>query len=190
MSNYFMKVNKELFKSGLSPLEILIVSQIEEFNINTGDCFISDATLAENFGVSESTVKRAIKALEEKGYITRETRNVKGGKVRHMRIAKTYKCQNEPCTSVKMNFDKVQNDTIKDNIKHNSLKDNYGLLPSGNKPGATLPAAKAPTNKPAGEITVAQLAAMGARYEISWDDCARIAKARIIDTGAEFIIKQ
>jgi predicted transcriptional regulator len=57
-----------------------------EFCANTGNCFISDKALAENFGVSESTIKREIKKLEEMGLITRETKAVKGGKERHMRV--------------------------------------------------------------------------------------------------------
>lgn len=57
-----------------------------EFQTNTGDCFISDKVLAENFCISESTIKREIKKLEDLGYITRETKNVKGGKERHMRV--------------------------------------------------------------------------------------------------------
>ena len=129
MENVFLKVNKDLFTLGLNPTEILILAQVAEFQTNTGDCFISDKTLAEQFGVSESTIKREVKALEEKGFIKRETRNVKGGRERHMTVNyqkltsvklsldNSNKAQNEPCTSVKMSFDKEQIDTIKDNIK-------------------------------------------------------------------------
>ena len=144
--NYFLKVDKELFKLGLNPTEILLLAQIMEFNTNTGDCFISNKTLAENFGVSESTIKRELEKLEKLGYITRETRNIKGGKERHMvvntdkltsakmSLVDTNKVQNEPCTRLKMNFDKVQNEPIKDNIRDKELKDNNSvLLPSGNK---------------------------------------------------------
>ena len=144
--NYFLKVDKELFKLGLNPTEILLLAQIMEFNNNTGDCFISNKTLAENFGVSESTIKRELEKLEKLGYITRETRNIKGGKERHMvvntdkltsakmSLVNANKVQNEPCTRLKMSFDKVQNEPIKDNIKDKELKDNNCvLLPSGNK---------------------------------------------------------
>jgi predicted transcriptional regulator len=57
-----------------------------EFQNNTGDCFISDSTLAANFGVSESTITRALKALEAKGLITRETKNTRSGKERHISV--------------------------------------------------------------------------------------------------------
>ena len=136
--NYFLKVDKDLFKLGLNPTEILLLAQISEFQTNTGVCFMSDKALAENFGVSESTIKRELKKLEELGFITRTTKNIKGGKERVMKVntdqitklklslVENNKAQNEPCTSVKLSFDKGQNDTIKDNIKDN-LKDNIGV---------------------------------------------------------------
>lgn len=151
MSNYFLKVDKALFGSGLNPLEILLVSQIAEFQTNTGDCFISDKTLADNFGVSESTVKRELKKLEELGYITRETKNIKGGRERHMVINKdkltsvklslddSNKAQNEPCTKLKMSLDKGQNDTIKDNINNIKEKDNNGVVFQPMAESTTLP---------------------------------------------------
>lgn len=101
----FLKVDKDLFGVGLNPIEILIVSQVIEFNTNTGDCFISDKQLADQFGVSDKTVSRALSHLEELGYIKRETRNIKGGKERH--ILQGTKCplynrQNVPCTTDKL----------------------------------------------------------------------------------------
>lgn len=139
MTNYFLKVNKDLFKRGLNPLEILLISQIAEFQGNTGDCFISDKALAENFGVSESTITRTLKALESKGYIVRETKNVKGGKERHIKVNE--RKLKEDSTTSKMTLDggiqaskcllstsnltvdNKQNDLIKDNIKYKE-KDN------------------------------------------------------------------
>ena len=142
MTNLFLKVNKDLFKLGLNPTEILILAQVMEFNNNTGDCFISDKQLAENYGVSEKTISRTIKGLEDKGFLTRDTRNVKGGKQRHMLVNQkkieeiltrdkmtldnTNNGQNDSCTTDKMTGDKGQNDLIKDNIKDKKLKDNYG----------------------------------------------------------------
>lgn len=86
MTNKFLMVNKDLFGWGLSPIEILIVSQVMEYQRTTGDCFMSDQALAALFGVSASTVSRALAALEEKGLLQRETKNIKGGRERHMRI--------------------------------------------------------------------------------------------------------
>ncbi len=86
MTNVFLKVNKGLFSMGLNPTEILILAQIIEFQTNTGDCFISDNQLASMFGVSESTIKREVKKLEDLGFITRETKNIKGGRERHIKV--------------------------------------------------------------------------------------------------------
>jgi hypothetical protein len=46
-NNNFLKVDKGLFKLGLAPVDILVMSQIEEFNRTTGDCFMSDKAMAE-----------------------------------------------------------------------------------------------------------------------------------------------
>jgi DNA-binding transcriptional MocR family regulator len=124
-----------------------------EYDTNTGKCFISDATLAEAFGVSAKTISRAIGNLEAKGFIKRETKNVKGGKERIMmpviaaiekaltkdnlsidedqpQSAQGTKC---PLTTDNLTLDKGQNDLIKDNIKDNQKDNNSVLLPKGNK---------------------------------------------------------
>lgn len=148
MANYYLQVDKNLFNMGLTPVEILLIAQIAEFQRNTGDCFMSDKALADNFGVSESTIKRELKRLEELGFISRDTKNVKGGRERHMTVnqdkineeltkrnlslVNTNKAQNEPCTSVKMSFDKGQIDTIKDNINKIIEKDNNSGVISAN----------------------------------------------------------
>lgn len=167
MTNLFMKVNKDLFNLGLNPTEILILAQVIEFNTNTGDCFISDKVLADNFGVSESTIKREVKKLEELGFIVRETRNVKGGRERHIKVNlskieekltsiklsldDTNKVQNELCTSVNLPLVKGQNDTIKDNIKDN-LKDNYQEALTANAVKTSIEGPGEKENKPDGSV--------------------------------------
>lgn len=140
MTNIFLQVNKDYFQLGLNPTGILLLAQIAEYNRTTGDFFMSDKVLAEQFGVSESTVKRELKKLEEEfGFITRETKNVRGGRERHIKIninkieeklasvkmsldecekVELDDSQGSKCTlsSVKMNLVKGQIDTIKDNI--------------------------------------------------------------------------
>lgn len=106
-----------------------------EFDTNTGNCFISDEALTEIFGISKSTVSREIKVLESKGFITRQTVNVKGGRKRTMTV--NYNkieealtsvnltldgCQQDSncvLSSVNLTVDNKQNDSIKDNIKDN-----------------------------------------------------------------------
>lgn len=131
----FLKVDKELFGKGLTPIELLIYSQVVEFNTNTGDCFISDEKIAEQFGVSVSTANRAIKHLVELGYITKETKNVHNGKERHLKptVKMTNADDDKKAATVKMTnaqqsnlpLRNSQNDLIKDNnLKDNNLKDN------------------------------------------------------------------
>lgn len=86
MTNIFLKVNKDLFKLGLNPTEILLMAQVMEYQVNTGDFFMSDELLAGEFGVSVSTISRAIKALKEKHLLIVETKYVRGGRERHIQI--------------------------------------------------------------------------------------------------------
>lgn len=138
MPNVFLKVSKDLFKKGLNPTEILILAQIIEFETNTGDCFISDKQLAEQFGVSESTISRELKKLENDGYIVRETKNTKNGKERHIHLASGNLTNgNETNNSARVNlliaqesiclFPNRQNDLIKDNPNKIKEKDNIGF---------------------------------------------------------------
>lgn len=132
MSNSFLKIDKDLFKLKLNPTEILVLSQIMEFQRTTGDCFISDKVMANSFGVSESTISRALKNLENKEFVERKTKNIKGGKERHLshnlnkinEALTTVKLtvdnqQNEVCTTSKLTVDNQQNDLIKENIEDN-----------------------------------------------------------------------
>lgn len=133
----FLRIDKGLFGLGLSPIEILVYSQIEEFNRTTGDCFISNATMAKNFSVSEKTVARALDALEDRGLIVRHTKNTQKGKERHIALAKDkMSFANETLESAKDKMSLAertncplrngQNDSIKDNLKEKE-KENIGV---------------------------------------------------------------
>lgn len=84
----FTPVNTAYRESGLKPLEILIMSTLDGFKNNGEDCWISDDTLANWYGVERKTVSRAMKSLEEKGFIKRDTRvvrdNGQASKVRYL----------------------------------------------------------------------------------------------------------
>lgn len=138
MTNLFLKVNKDFFSLGLNPTEILVLAQVMEFNTTTGDFFMSDKALAEMFGVSDKTISRAMKVLEDKGFISRSTKNIKGGKERHIAVnvnkidealtkdnLSVDATQESKCllTRDNLSVDKGQNDLIKDKRKDN-LKDN------------------------------------------------------------------
>lgn len=126
----FLKINKALFKQGLNPTQILIVAQVMEFERTTGDCFISNDKLAEDFGVSVSTIKRDIAKLEEMDILVRNTKSVQKGKERHMSINYTRLKMNLPekSTKLKMNLPessnctlrKEQNEPIKEKVKDNN----------------------------------------------------------------------
>lgn len=82
----FLKVNKKYFNNKLKPLEILILSQIEEFIGNGFECYLTNKQLAEMFCVTEPTVDAALNKLEQLNYITRKTETVSGrGKTNKMR---------------------------------------------------------------------------------------------------------
>lgn len=138
----FLGIDKNLFKLGLNPTQILIVAQIMEFERNTGDCFISNERLSEQFGISVSTIKREIKKLEDDGFIIRDTKNIQKGKERHLRTNSTklnlnlVNETNDKSARLKLNLPqssncplrKEQNEPIKDNNKNINLKDNEEIL--------------------------------------------------------------
>lgn len=108
MSNLFLKVDKDLFKIGLSPIEILIVAQVLDFQLKKMDCYISNESFAKDFSMSEKTVGRAIKSLEDKGILSRQSTNTRNGKLRYMtintdKITEISKGQNDPCESNESN---------------------------------------------------------------------------------------
>lgn len=138
MANNFLKVEKDLLNKGLSPIEILVYSQIMEFNRNTGDCFMSDAAMAKAFGVSDKTISRTMTSLEQKGLIVRNTKMSQKGKERHIvalatdnlplaneiKESATDKLSLPEQTNCPLR--KGQNDSIKDNIKDKE-RDNRGV---------------------------------------------------------------
>lgn len=149
LNNTFLAVDKSLFKLELNPTQILLMAQIMEYQRNTGNFFMSDEALGEQFGVSSKTISREIKALSEKGYLVKETKNTQTGKKRNIvaNLTKIQKAIEEADSGVESGEagvetfakDKMsipertncplrngQNDFIKDNIKRKKLKDNYG----------------------------------------------------------------
>ena len=143
MTNIFLKVNKDFFKLKLNPTEMLLLAQIAEFDRTTGDFFMSDKALAEQFSVSESTISRSLKALEAKGFITRSTKNTQKGKERHIAInLKKIEAElatvnltpaNSPTVNLTVPQESIcllgnsQNDLIKDNINKIKEKENMGI---------------------------------------------------------------
>lgn len=149
----FLKINKKYFNLGLKSIDILILSQIEEFQRNEHECYITNKQFSEMFGESESTIKRSIDKLESLNIIQRNTQFIKGnGKGTKQRVLsinnyKDWKVHNEPTNTCKVqnlkmegsndefgrfkNQEcKVHNEPIKDNLKENkkkTLKDTESL---------------------------------------------------------------
>lgn len=102
MTDLFLKVNKDLYKLKLNANEQLILSYILEFQEKNLPCFISNESFAEYLNTSETTVSRTLRGLEDKGYISRDTKNIKGGKSRNLAVnldkinIELYKKQNDP----------------------------------------------------------------------------------------------
>ena len=70
MTNLFLQLNKDLFKLDFNPTEMIIVSQVLEFQTKGLSCYMTNEQFAANLHVSASTVSRAISRLAAEGYMT------------------------------------------------------------------------------------------------------------------------
>lgn len=83
----FLAVNKKYLDIGLKSVDILIISQIEEFERNNCQCYLTNRQFSDKFGESESTIKRTIKKLDKLNIIKRKTSFVDGnGKANKQRV--------------------------------------------------------------------------------------------------------
>ena len=142
MENKFLAINKKYFNREFKSIELLIIAQIEEFERNNCECYITNEQLSDMFGESISTIKRALSSLETKGIIKRKTSTVSNnGQKSKQRILSISKVQNEPnlnqndikksnkqgSDAKKVRFkneeSKVHNEPIKEKKKENK-KDN------------------------------------------------------------------
>lgn len=78
MKGNFLAINKEHLGRGLRSVDIMILAQIEEFQRNQCDCYVTNQQFADMFGESESTIKRSVKRLEDMNVINRNTTFVGG----------------------------------------------------------------------------------------------------------------
>ena len=165
MQNNFLAIDKTYLGKGLKSIDILILAQIEEFQRNKCECYLTNEQFAIMFGESISTVKRSLDKLEEEEIILRQTRTVKGkgraNKERVLSIRKTNGELNSQCNvqkdeckvqndkmegsnsdngRFKNNEWKVHNEPIKNNLKENkkeNLKDNETKKEIANADGKT-----------------------------------------------------
>lgn len=115
----FWRVYKDLSKvQGIdSSLEMLIVAQVLEWESNNRECFESDASMAEHFRASESTVSRAIKKLVDKGLLTKTLKNTQTGRIRILKSCPAKLAIMRPETQKnKLNSGKPQSSNCLDDI--------------------------------------------------------------------------
>lgn len=65
----FTAIYQPLFESGLSPIEVLILSETINFTLQGKSFYASHNWLANRFNVSRSTIKRTMSKLRERGYL-------------------------------------------------------------------------------------------------------------------------
>ena len=139
MDNNFLAINKEYLNYGFKSIDLLIISQIEEFERSGYSCYVTNQQFAQMFGESESTIKRSLDKLESLNIIKRNTSFIKNnGRSNKQRILSVnnkskWKVHNELTIMEGSNVDngrfkneewKVHNEPIKDNIKEN-IKEKY-----------------------------------------------------------------
>ena len=89
MPDIFLSINKEHFGRGLKANDLIILSQIEEFNRNERDCYMTDEQFMNILGCQKSAVRSSLERLEEQGFIIRETKVVKEhGRANRQRVIK------------------------------------------------------------------------------------------------------
>ena len=133
----FLKVSKNRYfnRKDISTLDMLILSQIEEFERNEKSCYMTDEVFASNLNSSISTINRAIKSLTERRFINKTTKNVNvEGKVKTIRqlsiIKKDMTNQNDN-TSNEIVANQIENMSCQNDelltCQNDSQKDNYLL---------------------------------------------------------------
>ena len=78
MDGYFLAVYKELFGLGLKSVDLLIISQINEYQRKGMSCYVTNEQLSNWFGESVSTIERSIKKLSNLNIIEKKTTFIKG----------------------------------------------------------------------------------------------------------------
>lgn len=119
----FLAVKKEYFGKGLKSIDLLILSQIEEFDRNNCICYMTNEQLMSITGAKCSAIDAALKRLVNKNIIIRETKlvtdNGKANKRRTLYLRRNYRD-----AILKNNICNVENQHIKDNLKD---KENINL---------------------------------------------------------------
>ena len=73
MEDTFLAIDKRYFKLGLKSIDILILAQVDEFNRNGYECYVTNQQLSDMFGESVRTIARSLDKLENLNFISRNT---------------------------------------------------------------------------------------------------------------------
>lgn len=93
--NNFLAVNKNYLYTDLQPIDILILSQVAEFNRNQCNCCLTNEQFSKMFGATLYSVKASLDRLENKNYITRSIEFISGhGRANKQRLIKLTEPQN------------------------------------------------------------------------------------------------
>lgn len=82
MDGYFLAVYKELFGLGLNSLDMLIISQVYEYQKNDLDCHATNEQFSEWFGESLYKIERSVKKLSDLNIINKHTTFIAGKKAK------------------------------------------------------------------------------------------------------------
>lgn len=111
-----MAINKSYFGKGLKAIDLLILSQIEEFERNYRICYLTDKQFMHITGAGKSAVRASLNRLEDDNIIALHTEVVtidgKAKKRRYISLIKNYYY-----AILKGNTCCVENQYIKDNLK-------------------------------------------------------------------------
>ena len=119
----YLAIKKNNFGLGLKSIDLLILSQIDEFQSKDMKCFMTNEQFSNLFGESMSTIKRSLDKLEELNIVSRTNSFVQGnGKSTKQRVLilndrKKWKVQNEPTKIDDEEIWKVQNEPTNDKWK-------------------------------------------------------------------------
>lgn len=116
VNHNFLAINKEYFGKGLNAIDLLILSQVEEFTRNNCICYMTDEQLMHITGAKIAAVRASLKRLEDKNIIVRDTKLVTGNGCANKRRT-LYLQKNYREAILKNNICNVENQHIKDNSK-------------------------------------------------------------------------
>lgn len=113
-SYYAILTSDVRYCSGLSASEKLLFAEISALTNKEGFCRAGNSYFSELYGVSDVTISRQIKALEDNGFIRIEY-DRSGAKVKQRRIFTINKNVNGEAVTVNKNVNRAINKNVKEN---------------------------------------------------------------------------